>query len=318
MTFRQEYGNIHEFEKQLTICKQLSLPTPFPVYKAWKPKSNQLVLTIRTFAKENYPVTVRQIFYNLVSRQIVESSIQTYHEIVRIVKNMRLAGIIPFKWVVDDTRRPEKTPTWNSVSDILHAAIEQFRSDWQQDQRYYVEVWLEKRSLRRFFYPITNNYDIFLCVGGGYQSYDMIEDASVRFKERAEKGQYPVILYFGDLNPSGKDMPRDIKRRLAILGANVDIIEVALTTQDILDFQLPQNPFKNKDTRAKWYLQKYGVTYSVELDALPPNILRDRIKKALELYLDIPRLFDHRKADKIIKDQVRQLLQEHDFLGDSI
>jgi hypothetical protein len=305
----EEYGNILEFEKQLRICEALELPTPFPCYKAWRPKNNpQLILKIRAFAKQNKPITVRQAYYYLVSQQAIESSIQNYHLTVRLLKKMRLAGIIPFEWIVDETRRPEKTPSWNNIQEILKAAIDQYRSDWQIDQPNYVEVWLEKRSLRRFFYPITNTYDVYLCIGGGYQSYDMIKDASKRFKERIANNQNPKILYFGDLNPSGKDMPRDIRQRLATLGVDVDVKEIALTKQDILDYQLPRNPFKKKDTRSKWYLQKYGITYSVELDALPPETLREKIRQAIATYADLHLLDAHKNKDETEKERTRKFL----------
>ncbi len=101
------------------------------------------------------------------------------------------------------------TPSWESIEDILNAAIDQFRSFWWRDQPYHVEVWLEKRALRRIFYPITNGYDVYLCTGGGYQSWSEVWAARARFLAR--KGSDLKILYFGDLDPSGKDMPRDIR-----------------------------------------------------------------------------------------------------------
>lgn len=309
----EEYGNILEFEKQLRICKSLNLPTPYPCYKAWKPRKHlELIWKIRTFAKENKPVTVRQNFYYLVSQQLFESKISNYNLVVRLTKKMRLAGMIPFEWIVDDTRRPEKTPSWDSINKILEAAINQYRSDWQVDQSNYVEVWLEKRALRRIFYPITNAKDIYLCVGGGYQSYGMIKDASERFKRRIATGQNPVMLYFGDLNPSGKDMPRDIEKRFSILGVDVDVEEIALTPGDITDYNLPRNPFKKKDTRMKWYVQKYGITYSVELDALPPEVLREKIKQAFAAYLDLDKLAAHKYMDNIEKERARTFKEEFD------
>lgn len=311
--FDDHVGNILEFQKQLKIGEKLGLPTPFQVYKSWKPQNNlNLIFKIRAFAKVNKPVTVRQIYYHLVSQQLIESNIQNYNKIVRLVKRMRLAGIIPFNWITDDTRQAAKTPSWNSIEDILEAAINQYRSDWQTDQPQYVEVWLEKRSLNRIFYAITNAYDVILCVGGGYQSYDMIKDAAERMKHRAKNGQRPILLYFGDLNPSGKDMARDIKKRLQTLGVEGLLVkEIALTKQDITDHNLPQNPFKPQDTRAKWYLQKYGITYSVELDALPPDVLRKKIHTALEQHLQIDDLLQHQQRDDLDKDHATQILNQH-------
>lgn len=310
MAFHEDYGNIVEFQKQLTVCQQLGLPTPFQVYKAWKPHELDIILKIREFAKENKPITVRQAYYQLKVLELVKEG--DYHRVVRLLTKMRMSGIIPMEWIVDDTRHPEKTPSWETIGEIIDAAIDQYRSDWQIDQPIYIEVWLEKRTLRRIFYPITNHYDVYLCVGGGYQSLDMIRTAAERIKQRLEKGQKVIILYFGDLNPSGKDIPRDIVKRLSLLGVNVELKEIALTKQDITDFKLPRNPTAKKDARIKWFHEKYGIDYSVELDALPPQVLREKIERSIRGHLDLYKLSEHIERDKHDREQF------HDFLVNEI
>jgi hypothetical protein len=264
---------------------------------------------MRDFCRENRPVTVRQVYYHFVSEQILASKIESYNLTKRLLTSARMSGFIKFEWITDDTRHPEKTSSWRNMKEILDFAVKVYRSDWQACQSNYVEVWLEKRTLRRIFLPITDKYDVFLCVGGGYQSTDFVHDAAQRMKLRAANGHNLVILYFGDLNPSGKDMLRDVKARLAALGVNVEMKEVALTKQDVEEHNLPRNPSKPKDVRIKWFIDKYGITYSVELDALPPQVLRGKLESAIKNHLDLDQLEACRDKDRWEKSRAKNALE---------
>jgi len=326
--YDSEIGNLDEFLKQSRICSKLNLENFIigPVYKAWRPQTNvnrnilnseyltpvstcNILLEVIKFVKKYKRVTVRQIYYGLVSHQIINNNKNEYNRIVRILKNARLAGLVDFDRVIDDTREAQKTPSWNNMKEILEAAIKQYRSNWWSDQSYYVEVWLEKRALRRIFLPITDYFDVHLCVGGGYQSWSEIWDAKKRFESMEDKDI--IILYFGDLDPSGKDMPRDIRERFQILGIDVRVEEVALTRDDIERYNLPRNPTKPGDTRKRWYIEKYGITYGVELDALPPNILKRKIIDAILEYCDSDLLEEKRELDEEEKERWREVISEH-------
>ncbi|RLG90874.1 MAG: hypothetical protein DRO36_05360 [Candidatus Hecatellales archaeon] len=322
----REIGDIEEFERQYKICEKLGLRIEGPVYRSWEPStkpkdskymklvsSYSLLKEIINFVNLHDVVTVRQIFYGLVSNQTIENNEHEYDRIVRICKNARLAGLIPFDKIIDDTREAEKTPSWDSIEEIIGAAINQYRSDWWKDQQYYVEVWLEKRTLRRIFYPITNSFDVHLCIGGGYQSWSEIWEAVKRFESR--ENQEIVILYFGDLDPSGKDIPRDLRERFSDLKVPVTVKEIALTRDDIEQYNLPRNPSKTRegkqkgDPRKDWYFQKYGIDYGVELDALPPDVLRNKLEEAIIDHISDPHRFRQRiEQDKEEKTYWQKIL----------
>jgi len=312
-----ELGDINEFKRQIEIGESLGLNIIGPVYRSWHPSSSlskrvvtsiklknistlDLLLQSQSIISQYGMVTVRQVYYVLVSRQTINNNLNEYRRVIRVLKNGRLAGLIKFDSIIDDTREAQKTPSWESIEDILNAAIDQFRSYWWRDQPYHVEVWLEKRALRRIFYPITNEYDVYLCTGGGYQSWSEVWAARARFLAR--KGSDLKILYFGDLDPSGKDMPRDIRDRFKTLGFDVDVIEVALAKNDIMEYDLPTNPTKKKDSRQDWYTKIYGINYAVELDALPPEILREKIRGAIEAECDLDLLWTKKVNDNIRKE----------------
>jgi len=320
----REIGRLDEFERQTRVAEAYGLDIVGPVYKSWKP-SHRVVdqvrenSSLRNFSTldlffraksiiEMYLLmTVRQVYYVLVSEQTINNNLSEYRRVVNILKRARLAGLIRFDSIVDDTREAEKTHSWSSVEDILYAALRQYRSDWWRDQPRYVEVWLEKRALRRIFYPITNSYDVYLCTGGGYQSWSEVWQGRNRFEAR--KGKVLRILYFGDLDPSGKDMPRDIRERFSTLGIDVDVVEVALTREDIDQYDLPRNPTKRDDARKKWYIERYGIDYAVELDALPPDVLREKIRLAVRDNCDVNLLEKHKAEDERLKKTWRKRIQ---------
>ncbi len=313
----RELGDILAYERQIAIGDSLGLKIIGPVYRSWKPSSKisktvsnsnllknvstlDLLLKAQSIILLYEYVTVRQVYYVLVSRQDINNNYNEYKRIIRILKNGRLAGLINFNNIIDDTRDAEKTPSWKSMNDLLSAAVDQYRSDWWIGQPRHVEVWLEKRALRRILYPLTNEYDVYLCTGGGYQSWSQVWAARARFLAKNDVNL--KILYFGDLDPSGKDMPRDIRERFKTLGLEIDVIEVALTKEDILDYNLPKNPSKKTDSRKDWYQKKYGIDYAVELDALPPEILQEKVKGAIADHCNLDLLWRNRIQDNMQRE----------------
>lgn len=127
-----------------------------------------------------------------------------------------------------------------------------------------------------------------------------------------------MILYFGDLDPSGKDIPRDLKDRFKTLKIPVTIKEIALTQKDIQQYNLPRNPAKKSingkkgDPRYSWYYNKYGITYGVELDALPPNILQTKGEEAIRNHIkDQAKFISRKQKDRDDKDRWRDFFSSY-------
>jgi hypothetical protein len=184
-----------------------------------------------------------------------------------------------------------------------------YRSKWFENQDYYVEVWLEKEALSQMFSSITNEYGIFLSVSSGYPKLSQIYNAKLRFLEHCDK---PIkILYFGDLDPSGKDMPRQLIEKFQELDVkDAEVIEVALSKTDVIEYGLPKNPFKPKDTRNKWYVERYGIDYAVELDALEPDILEGKIRDCILKFIDYEAIEYCKHTDSLEMESWKNYLRE--------
>ncbi len=112
---------------------------------------------------------------------------------------------------------------------FINNVVPQYSSDRWAGQEYYVEVWVEKDALSGVLNPISRKYHVHLVVNKGYSSASAMYDAKDRFIEAMNDGKKCVILYFGDLDPSGEDMVRDINNRLTIMGAEITVKKLALT-----------------------------------------------------------------------------------------
>ena len=248
-------------------------------------KANRIMLErintiLEEYRNDGYVLTLRQLYYQLVSKDIIPNNDREYAKLSNILKKGRMAGIVDWSAIEDRVRVP-KLPYW--VRDVQHAiqdTIEQYRVDRMQGQQRNIEIWVKKDALSNVLFRVTSKYHIRLMVNRGYSSISAMYDAHRRLRSG------DVILYFGDHDPSGKDMVRDIRERMEEFGREVDVRPVALTMEQIRRFNPPPNPAKITDPRAKWYIREYGRT-SWELDALPPRELIRLAEEAVEELIDL-------------------------------
>lgn len=235
---------------------------------------------LEEYRNDGYVLTLRQLYYQLVSKDIIPNNDREYAKLSNILKKGRMAGIVDWSAIEDRVRVP-KLPYW--VRDVQHAiqdTIEQYRVNRMLGQQRNIEIWVEKDALSNVLFRVTSKYHIRLMVNRGYSSISAMYDAHRRLRSG------DVILYFGDHDPSGKDMIRDIRERMKEFGREVDVRPVALTMEQIHRFNPPPNPAKITDPRAKWYIREYGRT-SWELDALPPRELIRLAEEAVEELIDL-------------------------------
>src|SRR6266567_4244827 len=250
------------------------------------------------------PMTVRQVYYQLVSGQVIENNRSAYQSVSNALVNARLEGIIPWTWIEDRLRRPRHVPMWKDMADFGKVAEQYKRNVWHT-QPCYLEVWLEKDALSGIFEDALNDYGVTLNVGRGYDGWSSIRNAAQRYRD----GGTTTVLYFGDFDPSGEDMVRSLRDRLGRLGSNPEILKVALTLDDINLYKLPPNFTKATDTRRDAFVALHGDV-SVELDALPPDILRDRLIDEVEKYMDVNALIVIREQEDKERAQLVEALQK--------
>jgi hypothetical protein len=251
---------------------------------------------ISEYETAGYSLTLRQVYYQLVSRDLIDNSEKSYKHVGSLASNGRLAGLIDWQAIEDRTRTLRRLPHWDAPAEIVESAASQYRCDLWEGQGRYCEVWVEKDALIGIVEQSAQRLDCPCFSCRGYTSQSEMWGAAMRFVDKTNNGRECVLIHLGDHDPSGIDMTRDIKERLAMFGASVDVKRIALNMQQIEEYSPPPNPAKETDTRAAGYIAKYGNS-SWELDALEPRALDALITAAIKSNLD------QKKYSRAIKKQ---------------
>lgn len=235
---------------------------------------------IEAYQAKGFKLTLRQLYYQFVSRGLIPNDQKQYKRLGKIVNDARLAGFLDWEAIEDRTRELEKLNSWAGPHSILQASANSFRRDRWAFQPYRIEVWIEKEALAGVFQGICEELEVpFFCCRG-YPSQSEVWRASCRLLEYEAKGQTPIILHFGDHDPSGIDMTRDIVDRMGIFGLDLEVDRLALNMDQVEEFHPPPNPAKLTDARIAGYIQRFGRS-SWELDALNPETLADLVAEAV-------------------------------------
>jgi len=272
-------------------------------------KTHNLIKTAKEILAELHPMTVRQVYYQLFSRRVIKNNRGQYQAVSNALVYARREGYIPWEWIEDRLRRPHYVSMWSGLSEFKETCRRAYRRDVWDTQPDYLEVWLEKDALSGIFEDVLSPYGATLNVGRGYDGWDSIHNAAIRFME---KPAAVTVLYFGDFDPSGEDMVRSLIKRLGSLGCRPEIIKCALTYDDIRRYELPPDFAKKKDTRTAAFVAEHG-DIAVELDALPPAVLRSRLEDEVSSRMDLKALGrikvrerkDRAKLARLLKGKAR-------------
>lgn len=246
---------------------------------------------IQEYQSDGYTLTLRQLYYQLVSRDIVPNKQAEYSKLSTLLKEGRMGGIVDWSAIEDRLRRPTKPSSFDSPEDILDAAILQYALPRMEGQRNYIEVWVEKDALSGVLSRVTKQYHVPILVNRGYSSVSAMFDSYMRFRANLPERDEIIILYLGDFDPSGQDMIRDIKERIEEFAElhydsfPLTVIPIALTKEQIEEYDPPPNPAKTSDPRAHTFIAEHGST-SWEVDALPPNVLHRLLDSAIKEHID--------------------------------
>jgi len=195
-------------------------------------------------------------------------------------------GIIPWSWIVDESREPERVSQWRDPANFARTAAAQYRKDAWVDQPVRIEVWSEKGTVRGTVAPVLHEYGVTFQVFHGYGSATIVRSAAV---ESISDTKPVTVFYIGDYDPSGLHMSAiDLPERLMRYGGEVELVRLALTADDISKTDLPSFPLSSKtaDPRWSWYRKQTGMDRCWELDALNPVILRERLETAIVEMID--------------------------------
>jgi hypothetical protein len=271
--------------------KKNDMPKICYIEKRFGPDNKKLIDSaneiIKDYRAQGFSLTLRQLYYQFVSRALIENTEASYKRVGNIINDARLAGMIDWEAIEDRTRNLEDLTHWDSPAQLIESSLYNFRLDRWKTQPLRVEVWVEKEALSDVIKRACEPFDVPYICCRGYMSQSEMWVASERIGDAFRDREQPtVILHLGDHDPSGMDMSRDIEERLILfLGNDFDLEEesplqferIALNIDQVQRYKPPPNPAKVEDSRFESYVEKFGKK-SWELDALNPSVLTELLR----------------------------------------
>ncbi|RLI02000.1 hypothetical protein DRO31_05155 [Candidatus Bathyarchaeota archaeon] len=254
------------------------------------PSYEQVVeAALEVFEQYDTAITLRQLYYRFVARLLIPNTINSYKRLSRIMVKAREQGDVPSNCLEDRSRRilGRGDTGYDSAEEYLKNKLSGLQDSWKgftmpmwEEQPVYLLISLEKDALSRLVSRVGNRYSVRTFPTRGYPSYSYVQTMANYMQTRLG-GKPTIVLYFGDFDPSGVDIERDLEDRLGRYGATeYKVKRIALTADQIKQYNLPPMPVKRSDARAEGFMAEHGDK-SVELDALDPNLLQDTVEKAI-------------------------------------
>jgi len=264
-------------------------------------------------------LTLRQIYYRLVSAQVIPNTRTSYQQLSKVLVRARERGDLDERAIEDRSRQVLGIGDYGyeSPQSFLDAQLERLKSSWDnytrpmwESQICDVVIALEKDALSRLFVSVANRFRVKVFATRGYSSFTYVR----QMVSHMNKDTDTYVLYFGDLDPSGRDIERDLGARLTSYGAqHFSLDRIALTPKQVEALKLPPKPEDietlaklSRDTRSK----RYGLEYAVELDAIEPTTLGDLVEKAIQNHIDPDTWNEQRHIIEKEKTQLRHKLED--------
>jgi hypothetical protein len=262
------------------------------------PRAHDLV------AAATYGVTLRRLFYLLLEDPILASTCPEYRAKVRRQKPgkqetygqdvyKRLSDVTSearregwFPDLLDHTRKIHRYRSFDSPEQAIGWLPEVYRRDRTEGQDVSLYLGVEKATYIDYLLPWFGDLGIPILPCGGYTSQTFTQTIvrDLSGYQRPDGRQRPaVLIYAGDFDPSGLDIQRDLVERTNCWD---EVIRVGLNYEQLAEFNLPENPGKDSDSRKDEMIRRYGRNIQVELEALDEEVLRGLYQDAINQFWD--------------------------------
>jgi hypothetical protein len=310
-------------------------------------KNQSLVLAATEILERERPMTLRQLYYRLISAGVLRNDQKEYKRLGNVMTRLREDGRVPRTWIVDHVRSTLKPSSWTGLADFADTVRDAYRKDFWASLPHHVEVFVEKDAVAGTIQPVTAEYDIALRVCRGYSSVSFAGEIANLWTEVRK----PIFAYYvGDFDPSGFDLERDLREKLerytkgrdtrgrlmdhvgktishsgkagwewldgdfGALSPHWNILKgwifwsrLAVRETDFEEHGIIALPVKHTDNRAKAFIERHGHRCA-EVDALPPSELRERVEQAILSHIDQARWKRLKKVEKAEQETLASVL----------
>lgn len=312
----------------------------------WLERAQQVINDYRQY----WPLTVRQVFYRMVAEHAYDKTEAAYGRLASMIARARRAYLIdrslgiPFEAIRDDSMRFEVAHFYRDEDhfvEVILGEADSFRIDRQVNQEQVIEMWCEAAGMVPILTEIADPYCIRVSSGGGYDSVTSKHLLADRAVARAERGIRTVVLHVGDFDGSGENMAdvmeedvltmasqriysrKDRPRfdhdddRIAWATSFFALERVALTEQQVIDYNVVTAPTKPSDSRSNGFVGAHPnlVAHlgtreiSAQLEALTPPDLQALLTRAIEDHIDDDVYRDALVVEAGIRDSIKERLE---------
>lgn len=271
----------------------------------------------RIIGQYTIPLTLRQIYYRLVVEILIPNLRSAYNGLSAQLVRAREMGEVDERRIVDRSRSIDDR-AFDSPTAFLEAAIwtteNRFFHRYWTTQGVYCEAWVEKDALSQVIAGAVEELNTIVAPSRGYSSYSYVSDAVRRFQKNRGDAERVVILHFADHDPSGLDMTRDLRDRFNAYSRgfsfSVEVKRIALSFDQVRQYDLIPNPTKVTDSRAAGYMARYGDE-CWELDAIEPDELVRLVHEAAEVEVtDWDAWNELKDQDEKEREEIRKAIEE--------
>lgn len=294
-------------------------------------KEKGLIKKIKKFLDR--PLSPRWIYYGLFEEPDKKKQNFLSDVLNKARKDKR--QILDRDLIVDDTRTPTIWESYDNTADFFDAVKNQYVKNIWNKQPKYIEVWIEDeasaKATIRSPKQILQQYRINVRATKGFNSLGA-EWEAYKYLKKIDK---PIlILYFGDLNPSGWANPIILVRQFGELGLDIDLKRIALNPKQLKKYKIPEYTKISADPRRKEFneifeyekweaesLQKYDIEYdkktgkeksckwgkkhlNIDLEKIPIEKFEDLMEDAIKKYLDLEKFDEVIKEEEIEREEV--------------
>ena len=206
-------------------------------------------------AEKYEPVTLRQLYYRLVSERVIEKSEAAYDALGKQCVNMRESGRMSWDWITDNTRE------WESGQRGGHGDIQGYvwgklsgfswgytRSPTEhQPER--ARLYIEKDSLASTVSSTASSSYADLWSGRGFASVSYLHELA---REIVTDGRPNFVYVVSDYDPSGIALADNVKAKILKFAAEIadrnagtrrkvpeiHVERIALTAEQIVEHDL--------------------------------------------------------------------------------
>jgi hypothetical protein len=213
-----------------------------------------------------------------VSVGLIPNSRSAYTQLSSTTAKARRSGSFPA--LIDRGRVIHRYQTYDSPEAAIQDTYSCYRRDRTEGQEIAIYLGVEKNGIVEQLQSWFGDLGVPILALGGYSSQTYADDVRDDIEAQMRRA---VLIYAGDFDPSGEDIDRDFLKRVEGFD---EVRRIALNTEQIEEYDLPENAGKKTDTRAGSFVAKHGRLVQVELDALAPDVLRGLYQDAIDDFWD--------------------------------